>query len=105
MLEQPCLDFADLNPIASDLDLKVPSADKFDAAIREQTSQISRAVDPPVPTFWIRQEDRLGELRLSPIAQRDMGASDRNFSGDLRRFACLIEQEHLGRLHWLADRN
>src|SRR5262245_38260450 len=34
-----------------------------------------------------------------------MRASDRNFSSDLRRFACLIEQAHLGPLHWIADRN
>ena len=67
MLPQPCLDLAELNAKAPDLDLEVVAAKIFDSAIRTPAAQIARPVHPRIRLLGERVPQKPLRRQLGPV--------------------------------------
>src|SRR5882672_11467601 len=109
MAEQRCLDLAQLDPNAPDLDLVVDAAKVFDVAILETARQIAAAVQrgPWCGAEQVGNEALRGELGAVEIAARNARAVDIDFAGhpDGGGLPVRIEDVDLGIADRASDQN
>src|SRR5258708_16294345 len=84
MAQQRCLDLAQLDANAPDLDLVVDATKVFDVAILETARQIAAAVQrgPRCGADQVGNEPLRGELGAVAIAARNARAADIDFAAD-----------------------
>ena len=80
MAEQGGLDFCYLDPMTSDIYLKVFPAEVDKTTIRQFTAQIASTIDTLVSCFRIGEEYGFSKFRISPITWREIFASHSDFA-------------------------
>ncbi len=100
------LDLAGLDAVAAQLDLLVLAALEFQKAVRPAPRQVAGAVGAAGRIVGIDPEGAGGELRVAPVAQRDVPARHQHFAGIALRHrrAGLVDQRHLAVRHAPAHR-
>src|SRR5438093_13051104 len=63
------LNFADLYPEATDLDLSIPAAEKLQLALGQPAPIVPTPVEPLAPAWRIGQEGSAGALRICDVAR------------------------------------
>ena len=94
---QSRLDFAELDPVTSNLDLIVQPTEVLERAIGSELHAIARSIHATaVSNKRIGDEPRLGQLRTVQVAECDAGASDEQFpvNSNGNNLALLIEHVH-----------
>ncbi len=78
MRAQPCLDLAQLDAEATNLDLVIVTSDKLDRAVGTPTPQIAAAIHPcrRIGAEWIREETFCGQFLAIQISTRHTIATD-----------------------------
>ena len=105
--EERRLDLGSLDPVASYFDLEVFPSQVLEAAVRVHPTHVAGAKDALGPARRVAQEGRSREVRLAPVAERQVPAPHRDLAGvpgaDLS--AGVVEQEHLFALDGVAGRD
>ena len=80
-------DLAQLDALAANLYLPIRTAEVFDVAIQQIARQVAGAKEPGIPVTTERIGDKLipGQLRPLPIAARQAGAANKQFTGHTDR--------------------
>ncbi len=105
LVAQQRLDFTELHAIATDLDLLVAAAQALDAAVRQESSQVARAVHARWPSPGSEALRR--ELRPLPVAARDAQhrRSPARRASPAAAAAAVVEHVHRLVQQRRADRN
>ena len=93
------------DPEPSDLHLRVHPPGELDAALREQTSQVSRPVDPLLSSLGVGKENLPRQHRLLPVAERQVATADGNLSVNLAGLSPRAEEQCLGVHDGASDRH
>src|SRR5208282_1308350 len=91
--QESVLDIADLDAETTDLDLRIPSAQKLQLAVRPPTAKISAPVKPLAVTEWIGHECKPGSFRIIdiPAADTDSGKDDLSGGAEWRRRQMFVD--------------
>ena len=75
-------DFAELDPVAPDLHLRVHATEELDVAVGQVAGQVARSVEarPRFPAERVRDEFLRGQLRPVPVAARQPRSGNAHFT-------------------------
>ena len=88
------LDLRQLDAEAADLDLAIPSSQKHETAVGQESPEVAGAIDPLTGNIRIGCEDRGRVLRVPPVAFGDVRALDDQLTrlADGDRLACFVDE-------------
>src|SRR5439155_16277812 len=105
---QKCvLNFADLYPEATDLDLSIPAAEKLQLALGQPAPIVPTPVEPLALAARIGQEGSAGALGVVVVAAPDTHSGENQLPGraERRRRQVLVDDVDVHPVDWGASRH
>ncbi len=93
--QQRVLDLTNLDPETTDLQLRIPPAQKLQLAVRPPPTMITTAIQPPTRTVRIGQERRPGPFRIINVAAANTHPGENDLTRRTQRHQSQMLINHL----------